>query len=338
MSNNRRDFFKTLGTAAAGVAAINPLVNPGTASAATTAYRAAFLHALVLDETLAGILREVDGGDAVGIIAVQPVDPPSFVVRKHIANVKYEDIKITCGADMTPSFFGWISQLLNRNPVPRSGAIVSADAGGRTQSQLTFQHALLTEVIFPELDAAEKQIGRFALKLAPETTNVAQPGLPTLKGTTTAKEKQWLTSNFRVSIGTIPAEATSRVSKVDAIVIKQKLSEGEAGEIRDPILEVEPLDVGNITLTVPERFAQPFLDWHHNFVVEGNNSSESETFLKIEYLGVRNDVLFTLFFTGVGIYRASRLGETDKRANLRVVQVGLYAETAQFFVGVLPPS
>jgi hypothetical protein len=338
MSNNRRDFFKTLGTAAAGVAAINPLMNPGTASAALTTYRAAFLHALILDETLAGTLRQVDGGDAVGIIAVEPADP-SLVVRKHIANVKYEDISIVCGADMTPSFFGWISQMLNRTPVPRSGAIVSADATGRTQSQLTFQYALLTEVIFPELDATERQVGRFALKIAPELTRIDEPMLPSMKGAQTAKEKQFLTSNFRVSIGTIPAEATSRVSKVDAIVIKQKISESEPGEIRDPsLLEVEPLDVGNITLAVPERFAQPFLDWHHNFVIQGNNSSESETFLKIEYLGVRNDVLFTLYFTGVGIYRASRLGETDKQANLRVVQVGLYAERVQFFVGVLPPA
>ena len=129
------------------------------------------------------------------------------------------------------------------------------------------------------------------------------------------------------------------MTKVEAITIKQKIVEGEVGETRDPGTTVEPLDIGSIVLSVPERFAQPFLDWHKQFVILGNNGAESETFLTLEYLTASQaEVLFTLRFEGVGIYRASHIGENDKKSGQRSVRVELYAETANFFVGELPAA
>ena len=338
MNNNRRNFFKTIGTAAAGVAAINPLINPNQANAALApGYRAAFLHSLILDGSLAGIVREFDGGDAVGVV-VHGIADEAGIVRKHIGDVTFGEISIACGAEMTAPFFGWISQLLNRTPIARSGAILSADAAGRTQNQLSFMDALITEVTFPELESDSKAPASFALKLAPEFTRIDPPSLPTISGSQTTKAKQWLTSNYRVSIGTIPADTTARVSKVEALTIKQKLIAADPGEIRDPFIDVEPLDIGNIVLSVPEKFAQPFIDWHHSFVIQGFNAAENETYMKIEYLGVRGEVLFSLMLFGVGIFRVTRLGETDKRINQRIVQASLYAETAAFYVGEPPTS
>lgn len=336
MSNNRRDFFKTLGTAAAGVAAATPLIKASNASGALTSKEPiTFVHALALGESLVGQIRDFDGGDAVGFVVKEPVDEFG-VVRKHIGQVKYEDVSLSCAANMAPAFYAWISSFLARDPSPINGAILSADANLKFRTQLNFIGALLTEVTFPELDASSKEPALMSVKFNPESTHVAAPSFSGLnpKG---EKSPAWSSNNFRISIGGLTDETTRRVSRIEAITIKQKLVQAEIGEVRDPEMLVEPLDLGPIVLTVPENYARPFIDWHRDFVVQGNNGAVAETFVRLEYLSASGkEVLFTLSFSGVGIYRASRIGENAKKGAQRSVRVELYAETVNLFVGSQP--
>lgn len=340
MNNNRRQFFKTLGTAAAGVAAVSPLIASTEAAVAPNKgeFPVTFLHALALENALAGPIRDFDGGDAFSPVISEPVDI-SGIVRKHLGPVSFEDIALSCGAGMSPATYKWISDLLARDPASHNGAILSADASGVFRTQLTFVSALLTEVVFPELDANSKDPAFLSLKLNPELTRIDPPSFTNMgPGGKAEKNKAWLSSNFRIKIGAVSEAATQRVTKIEAITIKQKIVDGSVGETRDPETQLEPLNIDSIVLTVPERFAQPFLDWHRQFVVLGNNGSGSETFATIEYLTPKGEVLFTLNFNGVGIYRASRVGENDKKSGLRSVRVELYAETASFFVGTPEPA
>ena len=76
MSNNRRDFFKTLGTAAAGVAAAGPLIAPSANAAVggTKGESPTFIYALAFDQSIAGLIREFDGGGAFAEVIREPMD------------------------------------------------------------------------------------------------------------------------------------------------------------------------------------------------------------------------------------------------------------------------
>ena len=125
------------------------------------------------------------------------------IIRKHLGNVKYGDISINCGTNMTPPTYAWISSFLARNPQIRSGAILAADAHLVFRSQVTFLNAMLTEVQFPELDSTSRDPAYLSLKFNPETTRNDPPSFPTLS-TKGSKNKAWLAGNFRVKLGSVP--------------------------------------------------------------------------------------------------------------------------------------
>ena len=336
---SRARFLGTVGAAGVAGAAIAGgawrTSKAGAAAAPGRSYSAGHF-ALELDGSKEiGFLRSVEGGNAVGEV-VREVGSAGYYQKKHIGNVKYEEITAEFGMAMSKDVYDWISATLsgNRDQERKSGAIIAADFNYAAKTRREFTDALITEVGFPALDASSKDVAFMTLKLAPDQT-VDKPASGKLSSAPKQQQKQWLPSNFRLDIKGLP---TGRVNKIDAITIKQAIVTDEIGERRDPLKEPGKLEFPNLVFTLSEVDAQPWLDWFDDFVIQGNNSEEDEKTGRLTYLASNlKDELARLEFFNLGIFKVS----TDKAEavsdTIKRVKVELYCERIEFkyLVGVL---
>src|SRR4029077_2268654 len=126
-----------------------------------------------------GFLNGFEGGDATGDVVIE-APGPDRIIHKHLAGVKYEDIALSFGADMSDSVYDWIAATLGGTDLPKDGAIVTADmvhpAGS---SRLEFLGALIREITFPALDAGSTRAALIEIKFAPESTRSSQAAAQT---------------------------------------------------------------------------------------------------------------------------------------------------------------
>jgi phage tail-like protein len=288
-----------------------------------------------MDSLHAGWLHSAEGGHATSDV-VQEKLGPDHIIRKHIGGVKYEDITIACGTGMSKGFYQWIKDSFDHKHTRQNGAIIAADYDYKEHSRLTFTHGLITEVGFPALDAASKDAAKMTIKISPEVTRqtVSQGGGQSIAGDKYSidarVQKQWLPANFRLRIDGLE-EPCSRVNKIEAIVVKQKVIENPVGEMRDYEKEPAYLEIPNLVITFPESHAKPFYDWHESFVIRGENGDEKEKGGTLEYLSPDlKTILFTITFKHLGIFKLTPDKVESGNEQIRRLKAEMYCEDLSF--------
>lgn len=288
-----------------------------------------------MDSMHAGWLHSAEGGHATSDV-VQEKLGPDHIIRKHIGGVKYEDISISCGTGMSRGFYEWIKKSFNHQHARENGAIIAADYDYKEHSRLTFTNGLVTEIGFPALDAASKDAAKMTIKISPEYTRqtVSQGGGPSIAGgkysIDATVQKKWLPANFRLRIDGME-EPCSRVNKIEAIVVKQKVIENPVGELRDYEKEPAYLEIPNLVITFPESHAKPFYDWHESFVIKGENGDDKEKGGTLEYLTPDlHTPLFTITFKHLGIFKLTPDKVESGNEQIRRLKAEMYCEDMEF--------
>jgi hypothetical protein len=275
--------------------------------------------AIEIEGKHAGYVDSVEGG-AVLADVVEETGGSSYFVKKHIGNVKYEDFTIRVGMPPGQGLGDWMESIFQSPAQRHDGAIVAADFNFAARTRHEFQDALITEIGFPALDGASKDPAYFTVKISPESTAVlAGDGsvLPAVQ-----KQKLWSASSFRFNLGGLP---TSRVSKIDAFTIKQKVSPEAPGEERDPRQQTTTLQIPTLKVTVSLADLPPWADWAESFIVGGANSDGDELNGSIEYLDASlRQVLGTVDLKQVGIVSLRRL--VPGAGTIGLFEVELYVE------------
>ena len=305
------------------------LAASGTADAAVSV-NTAMAKLLVLDSGGADWLSAYEGGSAVAeVIAETPIP----LVKKHIANLRYQDMLVSVGANISPPLKEWIQLTLENGQEAIGGVITSIDYRGNAATALAFKNALISEVGFPALDARSRDAVFLKLKLAPEMTARKKPsGKPPIPPSGSARRK-WLSSNFRLAFegDSSLSNACKRVSKVDAMTVKQVFNEQYPGEFRDPSRNNQYLEISNLVITLPEIFAEPFYAWHQSFVIEGVSSDNEEKSVTLEYLAQDlKETLSTLKLFNVGIISVTPVPTTSASEQVSQVRVEMYCERVSF--------
>jgi len=281
--------------------------------------------ALDLDGVMAGYLSSAEGGAATADVINEAMGP-DFIIHKHIGQPKYEDITITVGTGMTKGFYDWIQASFTQAHQRRSGAIIAMDFQGREISRQEFQNALITEVGMPALDAASKDAAKMTIKFAPEYTRYKKGSGSAVKAPS-RQQKLWLPANFRLRIDGLEA-ATSRVNKIEAIVVKQKVVENPVGDQRDYEKEPAKVEIPNLVITTAESHAQTLYDWHEDFVVMGNNGQEQEKTGSLVFLASDSKTeLFQLDLHHLGLFR---LTAEEGGEGIRRLKAEMYCEEMTF--------
>ncbi len=299
----------------------------GAASRADRGYTARY--GLELDGVFVGWLDSFEGGNAVGEVVAEGLGG-DLLAKKHIGNVKYEEVTMAFGTGMSKALYEWIDTGFTGKAQRKNGAIIAADYDLKERSRLEFTGALITEIGMPALDASSKDAAKMKIKFQPEyTRRKAGSGQP-LKGSISVKQKQWLPSNFRLKIDGLD-DAASRVNKIEALTIKQKVTSDAIGESRDYEQEPTSLEVPNLVFTTSELAADVLVDYHQDFVINGNNGQEREKGGTLEYLAADGKtVLFSLTFKNLGIFKLAPDKVEAGSEQIRRVKAEMYCEDIRF--------
>ena len=288
-------------------------------------------YALELESMGAGFLISFEGGDVTAdVIAEKPSS--DGIVHKHIGGVKYEDMSVEIGADMSASVYEWIADTLGRMYRRRDGAIVATDKTFRATSRLEFFHALIREITFPPLDATSKNPGSIQIKFAPEYTRLKQSSGQIFANE--RKSQQWFVSDFRLQIDGLDC---SRVTAIDALTISRAVEPDTV--IRDyQKVGSSPLVIPNLAFTIEESAADSLRAWHEDFVIRGNNTSAAEKNGTLRFLSPNlQETLFTVTLNNLGIFKLAVDKTETSNAVLRL-RAEMYCEeiSLQYKTGATP--
>jgi len=286
-----------------------------------------------MDGMMAGWLWSAEGGHATSDVIVEKLGA-DHLQKKHIGPVKYEDITVQCGTGMSKGFYEWVKASFDHKYARKNGAIIAADYDYAEHSRLTFYNGLITEVGFPALDAASKDAAKMSIKFAPEYTRATHStGGPSVAGkfAIDAKvQKKWTPANFRLRIDGLEDSCT-RVNKIEAITVKQKVVENAVGEMRDYEKEPAVLEVPNLVITFPESHSKAFYQWHEDFVIKGNNGDDKEKGGTLEFLTPNlQEVLFTITFSHLGIFKLTPEKVESGSESIRRLKAEMYCEDMKF--------
>lgn len=294
-----------------------------------------------LDNQKAGWVKDVDGGHAEGEVITEKIGS-DVLFKKAISNVKYNDVSFKCGAGMTKPLYQWIensfTQQHNQKGKGRTqGAIVCGDYDYNEVSRIDFYESIISEFAMPALDASSKDAAAMTVKFTPEKTRYTTGGGKSFHGqmAISPKQKLWTCANFKLMIDGIPDDTVGKVTKVDALTIKQKIVQHYTGKARDYEIEATSVETPNLVITLAEAFAKPFFDWHEDFVIKGNCDDTKEKTGSLLYLAQNakdSDPLFTLDFSQLGIFKVTpeKVEVGDK---IRYVKVEMYCERIKFKYG-----
>ena len=280
----------------------------------------------------AGWIHSAEGGHASADVVTNKVSV-DFHQFKHISNVKYEDIAITCGTGMSKFFYDWVWGSFTKKYARQDGAITNCDFDSKAVSELKFFKALITEFGMPALDAASKDAAKMTIKWAPEYTRQGKASGELKGGFKAEVQKRWLPANFRLAIGGLEA-ACKRVNKIEAITLKQKAVENPCGELRDYEKEPATVEIPNLVITCAESHADELYRWHEDFVIKGHCGQDKEKGGTLEYLTPDlGTVLFTLTFKNLGIFKCAPEKLEAGSENIRRVKAEMYCEAMEFKYG-----
>ena len=290
-------------------------------------------YGVELDGIMAGWISSAEGGHAQSDVVSEKIGP-DHIIHKHLAGVKYEDITVNCGTGMSKAFYEWIKASFDHNYQRKNGAIVTADYNYKELSRLTFHNALITEIGFPALDAASKDAAKMTIKFSPEYTKVDMKqgnSIANAYKNDQAIQKKWLPSNYKLVIDGLDC---TRVNKIEAITIKQKVVENPTGELRTYEKEPAHLEIPNLVVTLAESHAKEFYDWHDSFVIKGENGDDKEKKGSLTYLtpDLKTE-LFTISFDHLGIFKLTPEKVEAGSENVRRVKAEMYCEQITFKEG-----
>jgi phage tail-like protein len=327
----RREFLRNTVLSALGTGVALSSFRPEALLADPQADRRAYTagkFALELDGVMAGWLHSVEGGHATSDVVNEKVGPDNLQ-KKHIDNVKYEDITLACGTGMSRAFYEWIRASIGHQNLRKNGAIITCDYNYKEISRMEWNGALITEVGFPALDAASKDAAKMTIKFNPEVTRMTvKPGGNVAGAFATKAQKKWLPSNFRLQIANLDC---TRVNKIEAITVKQKVVENPVGEMRAYQKEPASVEAPNLVITLAEASAMGFSNWQKESVMSGKNSKANAKTGQLDYLTEDlREPLFTLHFQNLGIFKLTPEKVEAGSENIRRVKAEMYCESIQF--------
>ena len=129
-------------------------------------------YGIELQHTMAGWVKEVDGGHATAEVVTEKIGS-DHLAKKHLGTLKYEEVTFKAGAGMSAQVYEWIKTGFNQTSHSRGredGAILFADYDQVETSRLTWTHGIITEFGMPALDASSKDAALMTVKFRPETT------------------------------------------------------------------------------------------------------------------------------------------------------------------------
>jgi phage tail-like protein len=288
--------------------------------------------ALEIDGNAAGWIYSCEGGNRVTEVVTEKLSQEHHV-RKHIAGLKYEDITITCGIAMSRHFWHVMKKSFQDEFRRFNGSIHVCDYNNKVMRTLEFHGAIVTEIGFPGLDASSKDAAKVSFKMAVEWTrtlpgkgHVNIPHHPLGHG----QQKAWSPANFRLRIDDLE-HACTKINKIEALVMKQKVTDNNVGEMHHATREPAAMEFPNLVITTAESHAKEIYKWEKKFIIEGNCTDDDEKTGTLEFLTPDlRTTLFTIDFFHLGLFKVTPDKLDALSEGIRRVKAEMYVEDMKF--------
>lgn len=282
---------------------------------------------MILDGQSCGYVKSMEGGGISAEVINEPAGP-SYFVKKHIGQPKYEEISIQVGFSMTKSLYEWIKQSWEMKYQRKDGSMIILDGNLQPQSERQFTQALITETTIPAMDLSGKEPAYLTVKFAPETIRVGKPTTKPTGEYGLNEQKVFLPCNFKLEIAGLDC---SKVMRIESFTVKHRTVTDDIGQARDSMKEPGKLEFPNLKITIPEVAAQGFVDWHNSFVIQGNNDDMKEKGGKLTFLSPnRTNELAVIEFFNMGVFRIQPDTSEGSAETARRLMVELYVERMTF--------
>ena len=301
------------------------------ATAGTRAYSAGHFEFNLDGAPTAAWIKSVEGGAVKSEVITENIGPDDLSFR-HTSTLAFEPFTVNVAVAAAKPFLKWIKDSWSRKFQRRTGSIVHADFNLQAHMEQKFIDALIAEVVFPTLDASSKEPAYLSVKMQPEKLTLEKAS-GSLRGTEHIgiKAKLWNPSLFRMNIVGIDC---SKVRKVESITVKQKITQLYFGTSRAPELEPTGIEFPNITLTMAAAYANDFIKWHKQFVVDGAKDTEQIKTGYLEFLDPQTEKpIFTINMDGIGIHNLSIEKSDANSEELKQVKVELFVDYMELELG-----
>jgi hypothetical protein len=303
-----------LAVAAAAVSIVTATTLPqaGTRASDGRSYVTGYF-ALDLDGVKCGLIQKFSGGDVEGDVTTLP-RPGATGFRP--SGTRYRDFEVAMGLSMGQPVKDWIDASLAMNYMRKSGELKAADFKREVRHIREFKDALLTEIGFPACDGAAKEPAFMTLKFSPWIVRNKKGDGSRVDNPADMAQKLWHPTDFRFTIDGLD-KACAKVSKVEALTIKQKVARDHIGNARPSGRQ----EISRLKITLPAEYAQDFRKWHEETVKAGQGPRAHKSGSLVYLNRTRQKELLTLTLSGLGIFKISaapRANNEDKIASVTV--------------------
>lgn len=274
-----------------------------------------------------GLFRSIQGG-SIKTEVMSYQNGPNYDRWRQLGKPTFEDIQVEVGMSMSKPFYTWIESFFSGKAERKNGAIVAADFYYNERARREFTAAMIKELQFPKLDAADKNAAYMKLAITPEEMVFKKGGgqkLPQPAGFNA--QKLWTACNFRFRIDGFE-QACKRVTKIDSFTVKQKIVDYHCGGQRHALRTPSAIEFPQITFYVPEADAQPFLEHYTKRGIKGEVPGRRTGMIQTLDNDLRN--LFTLSFSGVDIASVTPEKSEAQSEEVKTVKIEIYTESMKF--------
>jgi len=300
-----------------------------TASSDTTFVEGAFdprfagdLFSIEIDGASAGWIKGVTGGIPSADIVIEKIGA-DHIAKKHIANVKYEDISVSSEIGRTKGFYEWVKASFDKAAVHKTGSVVGNTKGLKQKSSGDFTNALISEFTVPALDAGSKDAAKMTIKFRPESTSVR----PRSGKSAQPAQGANLRGNWKLEIDGID---TRRVSKIDSFTVKQGFAQG-AGSVYE--LEPTSMEIPNLVVYTTPDATQDWLAWFDDFVIKGNSGDDKERSGSLIFMNDAGTEVARVGLSHLGLFKVTPEKVEAGSESIRRVKCEMYCEDMSFKFG-----
>lgn len=292
-------------------------------------------------------LLEVNGQAVAGLKHFSGLDLQADIVqsgvaadpmpKKHVANFRWSPGLAKVGINMGKGLYGWIKDSFAKGSAPQNGRFVVADAQGKVQSALDLQGSVLTALTVPACDAASKAAGVFEVGFQSDQVKWALGSGDQVTKVISRAAKEWVSSNFKVSIGNLPC---ARVSKVDAFTWRCSVAEVDDLGLRHGTQAAPKVTVPDIKLTISAADFPVWAEAARKWFIDGKRLDADEMQGRITLLGPTLDEAKALGWidlvnVGFKTFSAPEADPTGKAQEALQFTVELYVEKMAFTIQAL---
>jgi len=240
----------------------------------------------------------------------------------HLTTRTIEPITMEIGLSGGDWVMKILQKVINDRAYSRiSGEILHADINTALRFRQEFSRGLITEIMFPALDAVSKDGLYLKVKIQPEgieIKNQTEPGAKLVPEKET-KQKLFNANAFRLNLELNGKKiACEHVTKIDAITVKLGVKALQRGKYLLPEYIPTKMETSKLSVTMPLHYANDFIDWYRAAVMVETGTKDGtpyEATGSIEYLDpTRTKTLYSINLVGVAPENFT-IGKTEGSSN-----------------------